>query len=127
MWDKQFQKMIFSCDLKRIDTGTWIWYQGVMTSVNTEKIGDICRRHKVRALFLFGSGRTNPDSARDFDFLVDFDRMSPAEHANEYFGLMEDLENILGKRVDLVETGAIKNPFFRKEVENTKVRIYEAA
>jgi predicted nucleotidyltransferase len=53
--------------------------------------------------------------------------MTPAEHADQYFGLTEDLENLFGRPVDLVEAEPIRNPYFRKSLEDTKVEIYAAA
>jgi predicted nucleotidyltransferase len=37
------------------------------------------------------------------------------------------LENLLQAPVDLVESGAIRNPFFRRAVETTQVTLYAAA
>ena len=90
-------------------------------------IREICARHSVRSLFLFGSAITDPAKSRDFDFVVDFEQLSPAEHVESYFGLTEDLEKLLGKPVDLVEMRAVKNPFFRQEIEEKKVLLYDAA
>jgi predicted nucleotidyltransferase len=53
--------------------------------------------------------------------------MTPAEHADRYFGLLEKLEILLQAPVDLVESGAIRNPFFRRAVEATQVTLYAAA
>ncbi len=53
--------------------------------------------------------------------------MSPREHAGAYFGLMEDLDRLLGVRIDLVEASAIRNPYFKEAVRNTQVVLYEAA
>jgi uncharacterized protein len=55
---------------------------------------DLCRRHGVASLALFGSALRNdfdPDTS-DLDFAVEFSSMSPSEHAGAYFGLLEDLE-----------------------------------
>ena len=61
------------------------------------------------------------------DFLVDFEPMSPRDHAQAYFGLMEDLQHLLGVRADLVEAGASRNPYFQEAVRNTQVVLFEAA
>ena len=53
----------------------------------------------------------------DLDFLVEFAPMSPSGHAEAYFGLLEDLESLFGRRVDLVEIGAVRNPYLRREIE----------
>ena len=91
---------------------------------------DLCAKHRVRRLALFGSGTTDRFDAKkgsDLDFLVDFEPMSPRDHAQAYFGLMEDLQHLLGVRADLVEAGASRNPYFQEAVRNTQVVLFEAA
>ena len=89
----------------------------------------LCARFHVRRLALFGSAvRTELSrEPRDFDLLVEFEPMTPADHADSYFGLLEELEDLLQAPVDLVEPRAIRNPFFRSAVEATQVNLYAAA
>jgi predicted nucleotidyltransferase len=89
----------------------------------------ICRSRKVERLALFGSaadGQFDPGHS-DLDLLVEFTKVTPAEHAEQYFGLIEDLERLLGCPIDLVEPGPITNPFFRKSLEQSQVVLYAAA
>jgi len=89
----------------------------------------ICRIRKVEKLAVFGSaadGRFEPEHS-DLDLLVEFSNMTPAEHAEQYFGLIEDLERLLGCPIDLVEPGPITNPFFRESLEQSQVVLYAAA
>ncbi len=103
-----------------------------MTSAVRDRLGllgDLCRRHRVRRLALFGSGaseRFDPASS-DIDLLVEFHPMKPAEHADSYFSLEEDLRLLFGLPIDLVEPGPIRNPYFREAVEQTQVVLFEAA
>ena len=46
---------------------------------------------------------------------------------SRYFGLIEDLERLLGCPIDLVEPGPITNPFFRESLEQSQVVLYAAA
>ena len=48
-------------------------------------------------------------------------------HADNYFGLQEDLERLFGVRIELVEPGPIRNPYFRQAIEKTQVLLYAAA
>ena len=98
-----------------------------LSVVDIDGIKALCVRYKVRSLFLFGSAVSDPDSARDVDFAVEFGPASPAEHVERYFGLMEGIQSLLGKPVDLVEMRAIRNPFFKQEIEEKKVLLYDAA
>lgn len=94
-----------------------------------DAIAAVARKHGVLRLFLLGSGLLNDfDQQRsDLDFLVEFEAKSPSDHANSYFGLMEDLEELLGLPIDLIEPGPISNPYFRAEIESTRRPLYEAA
>jgi predicted nucleotidyltransferase len=80
----------------------------------------LCERYRVEYLALFGSAlRDDFDPERsDLDFSVEFPPMAPEEHADAYFGLLEDLESLFGRRVDLVEIGAVRNPYLRREIED---------
>jgi predicted nucleotidyltransferase len=82
----------------------------------------------VRRLELFGSaatGQERPDES-DIDFLVEFDPLSPGNYADAYFGLLEALEALSGRDVDLVIASAIRNPYFLQSVERTKTLLYAA-
>ncbi len=90
---------------------------------------DLCKIRRVRRLALFGSAATDSfdHSSSDLDLVVEFKPMSPVQQADNYFGLTEDLQQIFGVPVDLVEMGPIRNPFFRQAVATTQVVLYEAA
>ncbi len=88
---------------------------------------EACRRYGVVWAALVGSA-TQPDPAivpRDLDLLV---RLGPeAERpADRYFRLLEDLEQVSGRTVDLIELDAIRNQRLRSEFERTMVVLYEA-
>jgi len=89
----------------------------------------LCVRFRVRRLALFGSAAvsSSPAAPRDFDFLVEFETMTPVEHAQCYFGLLEELESLLQAPVDLVEPAAIHNPYFQQALEETQIPLYAAA
>ncbi len=88
----------------------------------------LCRRYGVRRLELFGSAATGPAQSgeSDLDFLVEFDPVPPGGYADAYFGLLESLEALYGRPVDLVVASAIRNPFFAQSVERTKTLLYAA-
>lgn len=97
--------------------------------VRTEQLGFICAAHRVKRLLAFGSaltGRFEPESS-DLDFLVEFQPMTPAEHAHHYFNLMEELQTLFGLSIDLVEPTSIRNPYFREAVEENQLLLYAGA
>ena len=93
-----------------------------------KEVARLCARHRVRRLELFGSaaGDGFDPGGSDLDFLVEYEDMAPGEHAHAYFGLMEDLQQVFGRPVDLVERRAIRNPYFIEAIEQTRVMLYAA-
>lgn len=88
----------------------------------------ICRSHHVLRLELFGSAAIGEDrpGESDLDFLVEFGEVPPGLYADAYFGLLESLEQLFGRPVDLVVASAIRNPYFRESVDRTKATVYAA-
>jgi hypothetical protein len=96
---------------------------------HSETLVQLCQRYNVKHLELFGSAldkdKFNPQTS-DIDFLVEFSPMLPAEHAECYFGLLDRLQDIFGRNVDLVEVNAIRNPYLRESINKTRTEIYAA-
>jgi uncharacterized protein len=90
---------------------------------------ELCRQHHVLRLSLFGSAtRDDFDLQRsDLDFLVDFEPLLPGEHADAYFGLIEGLQSLFDRSIDLVESSMLRNPYRRQEIEATQVLLHAAA
>jgi predicted nucleotidyltransferase len=81
---------------------------------------------RVRRIELFGSA-TGPafDAERsDLDFLVSFQELAPGEYADAYFGLLEDLQALFQRLVDLVVDSAFQNPYFRQTVDAAQSLVY---
>lgn len=91
------------------------------------ELAELCRRHHVVRLSLFGSAtRDDFDPERsDLDFLVDFDA-PPGQYADAFFGLLESLEQLFERPVDLVVASAIRNPYFQQSVDATRTLLYAA-
>ena len=86
----------------------------------------LCIRHGVQRLDLFGSASTARYDAgeSDLDFVVEFGPEVLPAYADAYFGLLESLERLFGKPVDLVIGSAIRNPYFLESVEKARVPVY---
>ena len=92
--------------------------------VNKE-ILTLCKRHKVKSLYAFGSVLTDKfNSKSDVDLIVDFEPIEVLEYGDNYYNFKFSLENILKRNVDLLEEKAIKNPYFRKTLNQNKKLIY---
>ncbi len=89
----------------------------------------LCQRYRVRDLALFGSaaGEGFDPETSDVDLLVDFEPMPSTEHMQQYFGLLEALEALFRRRVDLVERNSIRNPYVLESILNSRVTLYAAA
>lgn len=97
----------------------------VIEKKNISLIKKLCEKYNVKTLSMFGSvvhGNFNSES--DIDFAVDFNENDPFKYSDLYFELKENLENLLNRKVDLIEIRGIKNNFFKKELNETKVLIY---
>ncbi len=92
------------------------------------EVAELCKRHQVTQLEIFGSVTRREFIARqsDLDFLVRFQSCTPEEHAERYFGLLADLQDLFQCEIDLVEIGAIHNPYFIESIETSRTLVYAA-
>jgi hypothetical protein len=90
-------------------------------------IADLCRRLGVRKLELFGSAaRGDFNRAQsDVDFLFEFDDNSD-RLADRFFELLESLEQLLERKVDLVSSRDVSNPYFLQVINSDRVTLYAA-
>ena len=95
---------------------------------NQAAFAELCGKHRVRSLDLFGSAASGRFDAAtsDLDFLVAFEDMEPAAFSAAYFGLLEGLSTLFGRDVDLVVESSIDNPYFRESIERTRTPLYAA-
>lgn len=96
---------------------------------NRDSIAQICKRYRILELYVFGSAISShyDPSKSDIDFAVIFDPNIPVKDmADYYFGVIEELENLLGTQIDLVTLKSVKNPIFKEELEKTMVPLYAA-
>ena len=92
---------------------------------NIQRIVALCQKYKVGKLFVFGSILTNRfNDKSDVDLVVDFDKVTLEEYADNYFDFKSALEMLFGREVVLLEDKAIKNPILRKNIDNSKLLIY---
>jgi len=87
----------------------------VALNVPLDELGEICRRHQVRELAVFGSvvrGAARPDS--DIDVLVEFEPTARVGFL-KLAGLTEALAHVFGRPVDLVPKASLK-PLIRDAV-----------
>ena len=97
-----------------------------MTTVQMiQQIAEYFKTQPVLKAWLFGSfarGEERPNS--DVDILIVLDHSQPV--GLQFFGMYEDLKELLGRPVDLVVDRSLA-PFARESVEREKKLIYERA
>lgn len=96
---------------------------------NIQHIMALCKKYRVLKLYVFGSILTERFSDKsDIDFSVDFDKESinrdELDWATLFFDFIHELENLLGRKVDMVFDNHITNAVFRRELDKTKQLIY---
>jgi uncharacterized protein len=79
-----------------------------------EKVAEFCRKHRIKRLSLFGSVlRDDFTDDSDIDVLVEFEE--GATVGWEFFGMQDELSELLGREVEL-HTAGFLSPYFRDEV-----------
>jgi predicted nucleotidyltransferase len=84
----------------------------------------ICKDLRVKRLDLVGSAARDDfqPGRSDIDVLVEFEGLEKL--FDRYFELKTRLEQQLGSQVDVIQEGAVKNPYVRRSLNRNRVRIY---
>jgi uncharacterized protein len=95
---------------------------------NRTAIAELCERYGVVRIDVFGSVLRDDfhPGESDIDLLAEFAPRDPYQLAKDYFDLLDELERLVGVKVDLVMVGAVKNPYVAEDVEQTKQLLYAA-
>jgi predicted nucleotidyltransferase len=89
----------------------------------------LCKSHKVKYLYAFGSStddRFDPQKS-DIDLLVEIDSLDPIDRGEKLLSLCDLFESFFNRKVDLVTESSIRNPYLKKSIESTKVLIYDGS
>ena len=95
---------------------------------NRTAIKALCSKHHVARLELFGSAAdgTFHEKSSDLDFLVEFRAGHPNGPFHQFFDFQADHETLHGRKVDLVEPQAMRNPYFIRRVNESRRTVYAA-
>ena len=94
-----------------------------------EELVALCRRYGVARLEVFGSAARGTDfdpQTSDADFLVEFIPGSNLGPFDQFFGLADALRDTLGRPVDLVEAGAVRNPYLQDAIDKSRKLVYSS-
>ncbi len=89
-------------------------------------IATICQRYRISRLEMFGSAARGEDFdpvSSDADFLDEFASDAPP-NLSSFFGAKADLEELLGHGVDLIEPGAVRNPYVLAIINHNRQAVY---
>ena len=91
-----------------------------------DDLATLCSSFGVERLALFGSAAVEAfdHEGSDLDFLVEFGKSAIVSYADSYFGLLDGLQSLFGRPIDLIVESSISNPYFRESVTRTKVSLY---
>lgn len=92
-----------------------------------DALAALCRRHHIARLEVFGSAARGEDfhPHSDADLLVEFEPEFRVG-LDEWDAVRRELESLLERRVDLVQSGAVRNPFVQRQIERDRQLLYAA-
>lgn len=100
-----------------MNSQTWV------LPISPEEVAEICRRHQISWMAVFGSAvRDELQDASDYDFVIDFDAAATPS-LFDLIHIQRELEERLGRPVDLGTRRSIK-PGLREEILSTAVQVY---
>ncbi|MCF6357173.1 MAG: nucleotidyltransferase domain-containing protein [Draconibacterium sp.] len=95
-------------------------------SSNINRIKPLFETHKIERAYIFGSAVTGKfDENSDLDFLIKFQAgLKPLEKGELWWNLHDSLRDFFKREIDIVTENSLKNPYFIKEIDETKELIY---
>ena len=91
-------------------------------------LANICINNQaIKKLYVFGSALTSHfnEETSDIDVLVETTNLLPEEKGASLMILWDSLEVLFNRKIDLLTEDSLTNPFLKKEIEQTRKRIYD--
>jgi len=88
----------------------------------------LCKSHDVKSVYAFGSSvadNFNEDSS-DIDLLVELNTEDPIKRGQNLLDLWDKLEAYVQRKVDLLTPSSIRNSILRKNIDSSKVLVYDS-
>jgi len=87
----------------------------------------LCELYNVKKMYAFGSATTDrfDETTSDIDLLVELEVNDPLEKGEKLLAIWDKLEEFFQKKVDLLTYSSLKNPVLRKNIDATKILIYD--
>ena len=101
-----------------------------MNKIVTDRIDELkrlCTVYNVKSMYAFGSVCTDTfNDSSDIDLLISFNNISIDEYTDNNFDLHYKLQDLFGRKIDLLTDKSLSNPYFIKGLEQTKQLLYAA-
>lgn len=87
----------------------------------------LCELYNVKTLYAFGSATTNQfdENSSDIDILIEIEENDPLERGEKLLAIWDKLEDFFQRKVDLLTQSSLKNPVLKKNIDATKILIYD--
>jgi len=87
----------------------------------------LCKTHNVKSIYAFGSSVTDrfDEENSDFDFLIEVENEDPIQRGESLMELWDRFEVLFHRKIDLLTNSSIKNPILKRNIDRTKVLIYD--
>ena len=94
---------------------------------NSSEFLSLCKSHDVKTLYAFGSSTNNKfdEESSDIDLLVEIDTEDPIKRGENLIDLWDKFEKIFKRKVDLLTNSSIKNPILKRNIDSSKILIYD--
>ena len=95
---------------------------------NKEQFLNLCKTHRIKSLFVFGSAANGHfKETSDVDLVVELSEKDPLHRGELLMSLWDKLEKFFNRKVDLLTDNSIRNPYLREEIEKTKKIVYDGS
>lgn len=85
----------------------------------------LCETNHIKSLYSFGSiNNENFKLESDIDLLIELDEKDPYVYTEKYFNIKFALEELLNRKIDLIENKSIKNPILKESIDKHKIKLY---
>jgi hypothetical protein len=93
-----------------------------------QKIVKLCKKYRVQMLEVFGSATHDDFDVvnSDIDFMLEFTPKCNENYADNYFGLLDALQQLFNHSIDLVVRSSVMNPYFLESIEKDAAALYAA-
>ena len=96
-----------------------------LVEAHMKELNLLCNQYNVDKMYLFGSAVSNSFTDKsDIDFLVRFKISKISDYFINYMDFKENLENLFGRDIDLLEEQALKNPILIQSINRSKELVY---